>query len=58
MIFVKPKGGLCNRIRAISSALKLVRAKEGERLCVVWEKELHHMESAFESLFVVPLFRF
>lgn len=37
MIYLKPMYGLCNRLRAIASAVQLAKAR-GDGLCVLWAK--------------------
>lgn len=48
-ISIKPIGGLCNRLRAIDSALALA-AKNGHRVVVYWERDLG-LKARWEDLF-------
>lgn len=52
MITLKPVGGLGNRMRAISSAISLQKAR-GDRLFIIWDHS-HVLNCPFESLFVTP----
>lgn len=49
MIVLHPEGGLCNKILAISSAMKLSLEK-GHRLVVAWIPDMHMVER-FDDLF-------
>lgn len=49
MLIIQPIGGLCNRIRAINSALVLAR-KKGETLTVLWNVNAE-LGCPFEALF-------
>ena len=49
MIYLKSKCGLCNRLRAIASGIRLAQEK-GDRLCVVWDRD-PGMNSSYGSLF-------
>lgn len=49
MIIVQPVGGLCNRMRAIASALELARKKQ-TKLLVMWQCNAD-LNAPFESLF-------
>lgn len=55
MIYLKPRCGLCNRIRAISSALALARSVSGGsakvRVCVVWAND-GGMRVPYRELFI------
>lgn len=51
-IYVKPIGGLCNRLRAIDSML-WVAEDCGKRLVVIWERN-QSLNCSFEDLFVKP----
>lgn len=53
MIFLKPRGGLCNRLRAISSALALARERNGS-LTVYWCKD-PGMDVKFSSFAKTPV---
>jgi hypothetical protein len=48
-IYLKPVGGLCNRIRAIDSLLSIA-ADSNKRLVVVWEKN-NSLNCAYNDLF-------
>jgi hypothetical protein len=50
MIVLKPTGGLCNRMRAINSALALAK-QTGHRLHVIWE-ENKWLNCAYSRLFI------
>lgn len=52
MIIIRPEGGLCNRIRAIASAVQ-VSKETGQRLVVIWQKD-YPLESCFSDLFEKP----
>nr|MBQ8253561.1 hypothetical protein [Lachnospiraceae bacterium] len=49
MLIIQPMGGLCNRIRAINSALVLAR-KQGKKLKVIWNVNAE-LGCPFEELF-------
>lgn len=62
-IYLKPVGGLCNRIRAIDSVIPIAKAA-GKQLIVVWEKnkflhcswtDLFQPSSAFEIIETRPV---
>ena len=52
MIYLKPVGGLCNRIRAIDSALILCQ-KHKQNLTILWIKD-QTLNCSFEELFLIP----
>ncbi len=64
-IFVKPIGGLCNRLRVIDSLLTFVEDRN-QRLVVIWEKntslncsysDLFELNDSFELIETRPKFR-
>ena len=54
MIYLKVRGGLCNRIRAIDSLFLLCKEHQKD-LTVFWPMDIA-LNAAFESLFLVPEF--
>ena len=48
-IFLKPVGGLCNRIRVIGSVLQIA-ADSGKRVVVIWEKNAE-LNCSYSELF-------
>ena len=53
MLYLKTINGLCNRIRAISAAIKLTRSVPGD-LCVLWPRQGRDMNVGFKELFLSP----
>ena len=53
MIILEPVGGLCNRMRAIASALSVAKALD-RRLWLIWRRD-STLNAAFEELFERPL---
>lgn len=54
MFYICVRGGLCNRIRVISSGLILAR-QMNTGLCVVWERQKFDMYARFRDVFMLPL---
>jgi hypothetical protein len=50
MIVVKPRGGLCNRMRVIKSLIALKAIKKDLKILVVWEKNTE-LYAPFNALF-------
>lgn len=52
MIVFEPRGGLCNRMRALGSAIALSK-NINKPLQVIWRRN-HHLNCNFEALFLIP----
>lgn len=52
MIIIMPEAGLCNRLRAIDSAVALA-ARHKMKLHIIWERN-EHCNDKFSNLFIVP----
>ena len=52
MIYIEPAGGLCNRMRAISSAYHLAQ-ELGQKLTIVWTAK-PELNCSYEKLFLPP----
>jgi len=50
VVFLKPQGGLCNRLRVVDSGIMLARALK-RKLVVVWE-ENEDLGAGYGDLFV------
>ncbi|MEH6679313.1 MAG: hypothetical protein V7724_02140 [Sediminicola sp.] len=55
MIYLKPLGGLCNRMRTIDSLITICKAKQ-EDMTVLWVKD-NSLNCSFGDLFLVPEFK-